>query len=682
MNLLKLLTYPLRRRRYAFFKQRIASAPNPFERDKERFAFYQYLCKLQQKRRLLKREILKEYLPILDVLFVIGAYKLFEDELSNLSEFVNDYTYKKYQVFICYNHADFQMMQYWLKAIEESHSNLSNPELIRSYINMAFTFNNQKRYEDQQKYLELIEVMVFEKHQYAVEGLEDLMLFYEQTENKRGIEKMSDLIQTMTFTSWSEYLKYIDIIYFHHRRNHMIQENRKLVGHILDKSKTFNLSEEDKRYLEVDTLRLYFENQIAWEDYSVQLYKERQRYLGYNAKVATAFMDIFLTINSQAFEVYNRVLDDMIALEIINDISIAMQSYRSDMLQQLQMLPDEFLYAKCKLLMSDIRLTQLRSSLKDSSVTEQTSERSRLFENIIRLCKQNKNERELLHFLVVYTDELQAQDSFIDEMTDLPEEQIITEEMHLSREYYAEQRKLLIAEIDSIAKKCQYNNSIAYYLLYESFFYDYIGEDKKAAFYLHKFCNSHVNICNYTIAVQNIYRRLEIKYQTQPLLPDAQLHKRTILITALQKSKEGKESVILCRDILLKLDLHPPILPQGIRLETLLPYLNLHTQVMLNGYQLTEACQSAQLFHLYGQGYQIPIELNCNCRLFYIETLIRQGNISEAKELIDESLLLCQVPSPFRLRFLIKRGFVETIEGHAMFKINSLCEALDRKSVV
>jgi FRG domain. len=658
------------------FRQRIAEAQNSTKRDKERFAYFQYLRDLQHRNRLLKREIRNEYLPILDVLFVIGAHKLFEEELIRLSEWNNSYIYKMYQTFIGFSHNDFQAMHHWLKTIEKSHPKLSSPELLRSYINMANSFHNQKRYEDERKYLELIEMMVFEKQQYVVEGLEDLMLFYEQTENTKGIKRLSDLIQMMTFTSWSKYLEYTDVIYFHHRRNYMIEENQKLVQQILEKSKEFNLLEEDQRYLEIHTLRLYFENKIAWEEYSVCLYKNRQRYLGYNAKVAVAFMDVFLAINRQAFEIYNRVLDDKMTIEIMIDISTAMQSYQPEIDQQLQSLQDEFLYVKRDLLMRNVSLTQLRSSLEGFSITEQTRERSRLFDNIIHLCLQNGNDRELLHFLVVYADDLQAQDKAIDEMASLPEEQNMAEEMQLSREYHAEQRKLLITQIDDKAAEFHYNSSIAYYLLYEAYFYDYMGEHKKAAFYLHKFCDTHVDFRNYAIAIQDIYRTLETKYHPQPLSPDAQLHQQTINITNLQKAKESKESVILCNDILQELDLHPPLLPQGIRLETLLPYLKLHTQVTLNGHLLTEACQSAQLFLLYGQGYQIPIELNCNCRLFYVEALMRKGNLSEAKTLLKESLRLPHLPSLFRLRFLIKQGYIETTEERTTFKINSLCESL------
>ena len=130
----------------------------------------------------------------------------------------------------------------------------------------------------------------------------------------------------------------------------------------------------------------------------------------------------------------------------------------------------------------------------------------RLENQIIRLCYDNGENREALHFLVVLTDDiLNYYDTIqIDINNNLTDPDILQAEKE--KPFFMDQVKQNMESIDNVLRQNDYNRTLAYYIFFQAYFNFKIGNLENARYALHKFEETNVSIKNFSIAIQNLYQ--------------------------------------------------------------------------------------------------------------------------------------------------------------------------------
>lgn len=129
-------------------------------------------------------------------------------------------------------------------------------------------------------------------------------------------------------------------------------------------------------------------------------------------------------------------------------------------------LPDELVYRKREMLEHKVTYARLVGNLtKDEPAC--LNEICRLENQIIRLCYDNGENREALHFLVVLTDEiLNYYDTIqIDINNDLTDLDILRAEKE--KPFFMDQVKQNMESIDNVLRQNDYNRTLAYYIFFK-----------------------------------------------------------------------------------------------------------------------------------------------------------------------------------------------------------------------
>ena len=672
-----LIRYPQRQKVIKLLTHKIKSASDEQERRLARYSLYQYLKEEYRHGRLLLKKQRNLLLPSLDILMTIGAHQRLHEDLVALKHLENEPHYQMLMTMDMVNHYDFTGMKEWLKRMEAQREKLTNEEWMQTCVNLMHVAYNQKWRNEMETYVPQMEDMVYDKHMMTHEALDDLMQIYEWRNNEKGIERLINLIKGHKEKNWKNYLEQQDVIYRHYQRTEQLDKRRQVVKELGEQAKTFGLTEEQKYFFEIKYLRLLFDSQIgAWEEYSINLYNNREKYLKYSAKMAFEFIQEYLFIYQSGIDIYNRVLKDEIAIAVEKDIAKVMPGYVKETDERVAKMPSDFLYERCYALQQHMELARLKEVEDNNNITKWKEARCEAQRQKIRACVEAGNIREHLHWLLCYTDDLMAQDSILDNICNVKDVGL-KDVLMKQRPAYRRELERLTEELDGIVKRLDYNPSVAYYLIHLANIHHYLGHRAKAhdvlALYDQTGDDPHV----YAVAVRRIYRRLEMIYQTRALTADEKLEERTKYLAELNSKREIKEALIIVDSQMAELPVDGKCLPEGLCVETLMEFVLQSMIVWLNGNRLDDVIRMSAIFDSYAKDYIVPIGIRTSKAKVFALALRRKGLKEDALKVLDEVLAGKDVPDNCKVILLMMKGSMESDIAWPSFNINSLLEALE-----
>ena len=671
------IRYPKRQKVVKQLKQKIIVAPNELEKRLVRYDLYQYLTDEYRQGHLLLKEQRDLLLPSLDILMSIGAHQKLHDELVALKHLESEPHYQILMTMDMVNHYDFTGMKVWLKRAEAQNERLTNEERMQTYVNLMHVAYNQKWRNEMEEYVPQMEHLVYDEHMMTQEALDDLMQIYERQNNDKGIDRLTSLIKGHGKKNWKDYLEQQDVIYRHYQRTEQLDKRRQVVKELGEQAKTFGLTEEQKYFFEIKYLRLLFDSQIgAWEEYSINLYNNREKYLKYSAKMAFEFIQEYLFIYQSGIDIYNRVLKDEIAIAVEKDIAKVMPGYVKETDERVAKMPSDFLYERCYALQQHMELARLKEVEDNNNITKWKEARCEAQRQRIRACKEAGNMREHLHWLLCYADDLMAQDSFIDFIGNVKEiEQ--KEALMAQRIVYRRELESLIEELDGIVRRLDYNPSVAYYLIHLANIHHHLRHREKARDVLAAYDRTGDNPHVYAVTVRRIYRRLEMIYQTRELTADEKLEERTRYLAELNSRREIKEALIIVDSQMEEMSIDGGTLPEGLKVETVMEFILQSMTVWLNGNRIDDVIKMSALFDSYTKGYIVPINIRTGKAQVTALALRRKGLKEDALKVVDEVLGWKDVPDNCKVTLLMMKGGIESDIAWPAFRINSQLEALE-----
>ncbi len=483
-------------------KQKVLKYRGLLDYDKKRYDYYVWLS----KRELFRWEVKKYLLPAMNILFEIGSIKKLDDELESLSDYKDWYKWKRLKSYVHWNRHEYQeVIDLMAPYIDEG--KLSGTELTRVTINIYGAYRILEDKEGIEVYVRKMENILFNQKIYMVELFDDLMYYYDEHGENEKIKLLTATIEGLKFSDYSRLLEVYDVLYMHNRRHNDTQANQKLLDFMVSKSSMIN-EEERRKIFEVRLLKLYFENDYGWKDYSIKLFQNAEAYLNYSSRVAFEYLRA-VNLIVQHCHIHNMSPGPRI-IQLYDTILMRIAEYIQEFDKELVELPDDFLYRKKEMLMlnEEYRKAKVNFKLEYSGYLNDLSNN---LHKLISLCERAGDQREKLHFLVVLADEIVAFEDDINRGRTLShktmeEEQAIKaisdEEMLLAKAGAIE----CVQEINQILKSHDYNRTLAYYIFYAAYLNLKLGDRIIAKQMLARYHATGVDIKHFTLAVQQLYK--------------------------------------------------------------------------------------------------------------------------------------------------------------------------------
>ena len=472
--------------------------------DKKRYDYYVWLS----KRELFRWEVKKYLFPAMNILFEIGSIKKLDDELELLSDYRDWYKWKRLKSYVYWNRHEYQkLIDLMAPYIDEG--KLSGTELTRVTINIYGAYRNLEDREGIEIYAKKLERILFDQKIMMVELFDDLMYYYDERGEKEKIVQLAAVIKGLKFSDYSQLLDVYDVLYMYNRRHDDVKANRELLDFMVSKSSMMT-EEERKRIFEVRLLKLYFENDYGWKDYSIKLFENANTYLNYSIRVAFEYLRAVNQIVQQC-HMHNMSAGKGI-IQLYDVILERIDGYVQDFDQELLELPDDFLYRKKEMLMmkEEYRKARVNFKLEYHGYLKGLSDN---LHKVIILCQRVEDEREKLHFLVVLADEIVA---FEDDMARFRRMGNKTEEEEKALGELSDEEMLLaktdaiecVQEINQTLKRHDYNRTLAYYIFYAAYLNMKLEDRIMAKEMLARYHATGVDIRHFTLAVQELYKHV------------------------------------------------------------------------------------------------------------------------------------------------------------------------------
>lgn len=483
-------------------KKKVLKYRGLLDYDKKRYDYYVWLS----KRELFRWEVKKYLLPAMNILFEIGSIKKLDDELESLSDYKDWYKWKRLKSYVHWNRHEYkEVIDLMAPYIDEC--KLSGTELTRVTINIYGAYRNMEDREGIEIYAKKLESILFDQKIMMVELFNDLMYYYDERGEKEKIERLAAVIKGLKFSDYSQLLDVYDVLYMHNRRHDDTKANRQLLDFMVSQS-SMMIEEERKKIFEVRLLKLYFENDYGWRDYSIKLFENANTYLNYSSRVAFEYLRAVNQIVQQC-HMYNMSAGKGI-IQLYDVILERIDGYVQDFDRELLELPDDFLYRKKEMLMmkEEYRKARVNFKLEYHGYLKGLSDN---LHKVISLCQRVGDEREKLHFLVVLADEIVA---FEDDMARFRRMGNKTEEEEKALNELSDEEMLLakkdaiecVQEINQTLKRHDYNRTLAYYIFYAAYLNMKLEDRIMAKEMLARYHDTGVDIRQFTLAVQELYK--------------------------------------------------------------------------------------------------------------------------------------------------------------------------------
>ena len=473
--------------------------------DKKRYDYYVWLS----KRELFIWEINKYLFPAMNILFEIGSIKKLDDALELLSDYKDWYKWKRLKSYVHWNRHEYQkVIDLMTPYVDEG--KLSGSELARVTINVYGAYRILEDKEGIEIYAKKLESILFDKEIRMVEIFEDLMYYYDERGEKEKIARLEALIKSLSFSDYSQLLDVYDVLYMHNRRHDDTKANRELLDFMVSQSNMMT-EEERKKIFKIRLLKLYFENDYGWREYSIKLFKDANTYLNYSSSVAFEYLSAVNQIVQQC-HVYNTFVGENI-IQLYDVILNRIDGYVQEFDQKLLELPDDFLYRKKGMLMmkEEYRKARVNFKLEYHGYLKGLSDN---MHKIISLCQRVGDEREKLHFLVVLADEIVAFEGVMARFKSIENKtkeekkalnELSDEELDLAKTEAIE----CVQEINQTLKSHDYNRTLAYYIFYASYLNLKLEDRIMAKEMLARSHATGVDIRHFSLAVQDLYKYVE-----------------------------------------------------------------------------------------------------------------------------------------------------------------------------
>ena len=486
-------------------KKKVLKYRGLLDYDKKRYDYYVWLS----KRELFRWEVKKYLLPAMNILFEIGSIKKLDDELEQLSDYKDWYKWKRLKSCVHWNRHEYQeVIDLMAPYIDEG--KLSGTELTRVTINVYGAYRNLEDREGIEIYAKKLERILFDQKIMMVELFDDLMYYYDERGEKEKIERLAAVIKGLKFSDYSLLLDVYDVLYMHNRRHDDTKANRELLDFMVSQS-SMMIEEERKKIFEVRLLKLYFENDYGWRDYSIKLFENANTYLNYSNRVAFEYLRAVNQIVQQC-HMHNMSAGKGI-IHLYDVILERIDGYVQDFDQELLELPDDFLYRKKEMLMmkEEYRKARVNFKLEYHGYLKGLSDN---LHKVISLCQRVGDEREKLHFLVVLADEIVA---FEDDMARFRRMGNKTEEEEKALGELSDEEMILaktdaiecVQEVNQTLKRHDYNRTLAYYIFYATYLNMKLEDRIMAKEMLARYHATGVDIRHFTLAVQELYKYVE-----------------------------------------------------------------------------------------------------------------------------------------------------------------------------
>ena len=483
-------------------KKKVLKYRGLLDYDKKRYDY----CVWLSKRELFRWEVKKYLLPAMNILFEIGSIKKLDDELESLSDYKDWYKWKRLKSYVHWNRHEYQeVIDLMAPYIDEG--KLSGTELTRVTINIYGAYRNLEDREGIEIYAKKLESILFDQKIMMVELFDDLLYYYDERGEKEKIERLAAVIKGLKFSDYSQLLDVYDVLYMHNRRHDDTKANRELLDFMVSQN-SMMAEEERKKIFEVRLLKLYFENDYGWRDYSIKLFENANTYLNYSSRVAFEYLRAVNQIVQQC-HMHNMSAGKGI-IQLYEVILERIDGYVQDFDRELLELPDDFLYRKKEMLMmkEEYRKARVNFKLEYHGYLKGLSDN---LHKVISLCQRVGDEREKLHFLVVLADEIVA---FEDDMARFRRMGNKTEEEEKALNELSDEEMLLakkdaiecVQEINQTLKRHDYNRTLAYYIFYAAYLNMKLEDRIMAKEMLARYHATGVDIRQFTLAVQELYK--------------------------------------------------------------------------------------------------------------------------------------------------------------------------------
>lgn len=453
---------------------------------------------------LLDFEYKRYYIPHLDVLFRIGAVKSFEEECSRLTRFDDTDHMRTFKTYLAYNEQRYEDMN-----ISESKCKDSDKDS-----RLVSLLNNLCAYEASGE-TEKIKAVIDELVQLKQKGVahivlfQDLMHYYDEIiHDTTAADNLADEIENMHPAHFGDYLNLVDVAFMHYRRMENQQKINELISKIIVENEIKQQGDE-QMITSIRLLNIIYDNGANWQDYSIRLFLNRARYLNSGYRVGIEFLKETLRFLRDVQERTKQGLRPSLLNEMLADFDNYSNSYLSDIEHDIAQIDNRYLYRKKELLM--LKLEVLKFMAGNDLVTLRRYN-DEIYNRITAMCRYNGNQREMLHFMIVHADDILTVDKQImeDAKADFAfansKEAIEYERLRIA---YINQAENIVCKIVDILDSRDYDKTMAYYVLYVSYFYQMFGNKPRCSFFFSKFEAYNVNIKNWTIPIQDIYFNLQ-----------------------------------------------------------------------------------------------------------------------------------------------------------------------------
>ena len=477
--------------------------------DIKRYEFYEWLS----KKELFRWEVKRFLLPSMNNLFEIGAIRKLDEELKRLEDYKHWYEWKRLKSFVCWNRHEYHEVIDLLKSYEND-KRLNESERARTIINIFGAYKILEDTEGIEFYAKKLEKLLYDQKLYWVEVFDDLMYYYDEKGNEEKIEQIKTIIKNLNIEEYNQLLEIYDLLYFYNQRHGYVVANKKLIDLMVEKSHLMK-DEEQKRIFEIRLLKLYFENDYGWEEYSIKLFNDADTYLNLSGRVAFEYL---MAVNQMMQYCRMQNLQPDIGITILyGRILKRIEECVEEFDQKLIELPDDFLYRKKEML--NLKREYLKANANERlEFAGYATALIKTLHKTISLCEKAGDDREKLHFLVVLADEMMA---YRDEITAFrnmknltPAEQIAIskvkdKEMDLAEEETVES----VQEINHLLKKHHYERTMAYHIYYAAYLNMKLNNKIMAKQMLARFHATGVDIKHYTLSIQKQYEELKTQLE-------------------------------------------------------------------------------------------------------------------------------------------------------------------------
>ena len=461
---------------------------------------------------LLPWEVRKYYLESLVVLHRIGAYNMLKEELEGVKSIAqDDYLYRLMQIDLAQDDFDYHRSLKLLKEVEAIEEG-NEQHLLNIYEGLIFQYSVTGEKENYQYYAKKSIELAENIKSIALNVMQNMMQYYDSIHDAKGAENLINKIRTLKFQKLKTKLDYYDVIYHHYLATENRQERILLIEELMKSIDEMEASENERIMSKIRMLRLYFENNYGWKEYSLSLFNQAVPLMAKSMDVAMTLMQVTKLLISQSMTVMGLSLDDKHLERLMKTILGGVACYEEELDKRIAETPDDFLYKKKNLLMMKADITFFKANVRFEMVNT-ADERLRYFERVIELCEKNGQKREQLHFMNVYVDDILCGDR--DMMTvrsnELPEWTKAKEAYKIKRQYYLNKAVAMMGEVDKVLAAKNYDRSLNYYILYEAENYLKLGDMEHARFFFNEFKKYDVTIEYYPLSTRQIYERLSSK---------------------------------------------------------------------------------------------------------------------------------------------------------------------------